>query len=92
MNIEQAVKSIKVLAHDGRLSILMLLMDREYSVTELEGCLNKCQATVSQQLARLRLEGIVENRRVGRATFYRLRCEKTRAVIEMLERQFEDAA
>ena len=38
------------------------------SVTEIENFLSYRQAAVSQQLARLRFEGLVEARRDGKAT------------------------
>ncbi len=68
---------LKALAHENRLVILCLLAERERSVTELEGLLALSQATVSQQLARLRHEGLVESRRDGRAVYYSIPDEKT---------------
>ena len=50
---------LKALAHEGRLMILCHLSSGEKSVTELEHLLQSRQAAVSQQLARLRMEGIV---------------------------------
>ena len=44
----------------------------ERSVTELETFLDSRQAAVSQQLARLRLEGIVKARREGQTIYYSL--------------------
>ena len=68
----QASDFLKALAHENRLVILCLLAERERSVTELEGLLELSQATVSQQLARLRHEGLVEARRDGRTVYYSL--------------------
>ena len=61
----EASDFLKVLSHEGRLKILCHLATRERSVTELEGLLGARQAAVSQQLARLRLEGFVSTRREG---------------------------
>lgn len=61
---------LKALSHEGRLMILCHLANGEKSVTELEGLLGQRQAAVSQQLARLRLEGLVTTRREGKAIFY----------------------
>lgn len=72
---------LKALAHENRLLILCLLAERERSVTELEELLALSQPTVSQQLARLRLDGIVEARRDGRTIYYSLADETTRAFI-----------
>ena len=79
---------LKALAHENRLVILCLLAERERSVTELEGLLALNQATVSQQLARLRHEGLVETRRDGRAIYYRLGDETTRRFIQAIYDKF----
>ena len=60
-----AAAFLKALAHEGRLMILCHLSSGEKSVTELERLLDSRQAAVSQQLARLRLEGLVAARREG---------------------------
>jgi DNA-binding transcriptional ArsR family regulator len=79
---------LKALAHENRLVILCLLSERERSVTELEGLLALSQATVSQQLARLRHEGLVETRREGRAIYYSLSDETTRRFIQAIYDKF----
>lgn len=63
---------LKAFSHEGRLMILCHLADGERSVTELERLLGQRQAAVSQQLARLRHEGLVSTRRDGKAIFYAL--------------------
>ena len=50
---------LKAISHEGRLMILCHLSTGEKSVTELETLLSARQAAVSQQLTRLRLEGLV---------------------------------
>lgn len=67
---EQAAAFLKALSHQGRLMILCHLASGEKSVTELERLLGSRQAAVSQQLARLRLEGLVAARRDGKAIYY----------------------
>lgn len=66
----QASAFLKALSHEGRLMILCYLTTGERSVTELETFLGSRQAAVSQQLARLRLEGLVQSRRDGKAIYY----------------------
>ena len=79
---------LKAVAHENRLVILCLLAERERSVTELEGFLELSQATVSQQLARLRHEGLVETRRDGRTVYYSLADETTRRFIQAIYDKF----
>lgn len=69
---ENASNFLKALSHEGRLMILCHLTSGEKSVTELETLLGSRQAAVSQQLARLRLEGLVSSRRDGKAIYYAL--------------------
>ena len=80
-NAKRASDFLKALAHESRLMILCILAEREKSVSELEDLLNLRQPTVSQQLARLRADGLVLTRRDGKAIYYRLASEEARVVI-----------
>lgn len=88
VSASQATEFLKALAHEGRLMILCHLAGGERSVTELEDLLSQRQAAVSQQLARLRLEGLVDSRRDGKAIYYRLADGRAREMIEVLHRMF----
>jgi DNA-binding transcriptional ArsR family regulator len=79
---------LKALAHENRLVILCLLSERDRSVTELEGLLALSQATVSQQLARLRHEGLVETRRDGRVIYYSIADDTTRKFLQAIYDKF----
>ncbi|NOX74564.1 MAG: helix-turn-helix transcriptional regulator [Alphaproteobacteria bacterium] len=85
-----AADFLKALAHEGRLLILCHLASGEKSVSDLEQLLHYRQAAVSQQLARLRLEGLVKYRREGKAIYYSLVDEKSRKVIELVYDLFCD--
>ena len=87
-NARNATNFLKALAHEGRLLLLCHLASGEKSVTELEELLSARQAAVSQQLARLRLEGLVEFRRDGKAIYYRLHDERARRMIELVYDMF----
>ena len=81
---KEATDFLKALAHEGRLIILCRLADRECSVAELEEMLSARQAAVSQQLARLRLEGLVSTRRDGKTIYYSLSDERVRKSIALV--------
>ena len=83
-----AAAFLKALAHEGRLMILCHLSQGEKSVTELEQLLCARQAAVSQQLARLRLEGMVSARRDGKTIYYSLSDPKSRRLIELVYDMF----
>lgn len=65
--------TLKALAHPVRLQILEVLdQEEEACVCHLETRLNQRQAYISQQLAKLREAGLVEDRRDGLNVFYSL--------------------
>jgi DNA-binding transcriptional ArsR family regulator len=80
-NAKRAATFLKALAHESRLMILCILAEGEKSVSELEQQLRLRQPTVSQQLARLRADGLVSTRRDGKVVHYSLASEEARTVI-----------
>lgn len=72
----EAAAFLKSLSHEGRLMILCHLSSGEKSVTALEDRLGARQAAVSQQLARLRADGLVNCRRDGKAMYYSIQDPK----------------
>ncbi|GAA3871842.1 metalloregulator ArsR/SmtB family transcription factor [Celeribacter arenosi] len=87
-NACDASQLLKALSHEGRLMILCHLVTGEKSVTELEELLSARQAAVSQQLARLRLEGLVTPRRDGKAIYYSLTDDRPRRILEVIYDMF----
>lgn len=85
---QAAADFLKALSHEGRLMILCHLVSGEKSVTELERLLDSRQAAVSQQLARLRLEGMVSARRDGKAIYYSIQDAKVRRTISLMYDMF----
>jgi DNA-binding transcriptional ArsR family regulator len=81
---------LKALSHEGRLMILCHLASGERSVSDLEQLLSSRQAAVSQQLARLRLEGLVSCRREGKTMFYSIQDPKVRRTIALVYDMFCD--
>ncbi len=80
----EASDFLKALSHEGRLMILCHLATGEKSVTDLEELLSARQAAVSQQLARLRIEGLIAPRRDGKAIYYRLTDERAIKIIDVV--------
>lgn len=79
---------LKAISHEGRLMILCHLVSGEKSVTELEDLLSARQAAVSQQLSRLRLEGLVVPRREGKTIYYRLADHRPKIMLETVYELF----
>lgn len=85
-NAEDAAKLLKILANPTRLLILCALIDREHSAGELEELVEISQSAVSQHLAKLREQGIVNTRRERQSIVYKLSDSNSTAIIETLHR------
>jgi ubiquinone/menaquinone biosynthesis C-methylase UbiE/biotin operon repressor len=66
------LKSLRLAADPNRLRILLLLEKEELSVAELQDVLSKGQSHISTHLAQMKHAGLVEDRREGKNSFYRL--------------------
>src|SRR4051812_16081080 len=66
------LKSLRLAADPNRLRILLLLEREELSVAELQEVLSKGQSQISTHLAQLKQAGLVDDRRMGKNSFYRL--------------------
>ncbi|MEO1138051.1 MAG: metalloregulator ArsR/SmtB family transcription factor [Pseudomonadota bacterium] len=87
-NACEASNFLKAISHEGRLMILCHLSTGEKSVTELEELLSSRQAAVSQQLSRLRMEGLVQPRREGKAIYYSLTDRRAIKILEVVYELF----
>jgi ArsR family transcriptional regulator len=95
MNIQEfeykagvAAQLLKALASRPRLMVLCHLADGEKSVGEIAGLTGLRMSAVSQNLAVLRAEGLVAQRRDGTTIHYRLADPTAKKVIEVLYRAF----
>lgn len=80
----QAAEFLKALANENRLLILCHLSEGELSVSDLEQMLGLRQPTLSQQLARLRADGLVDTRRDGKTVYYSLASEEVGQLLELM--------
>lgn len=87
-NAVDASAFLKAMAHDGRLMILCMLTEGERTVGEIEAAVPFRQAAVSQQLARLRLEGMVAAERDGKHLRYRLADKRVERLVSVLHELF----
>ena len=84
----QACSLMRVMSNPDRLMLLCQLAQGERRVGELEELLDIQQPTLSQQLAVLRDEALVETRREGKQIFYRITSEPVLAVLAVLYQQY----
>lgn len=85
---EKAADLMKSLSHPQRLLVMCALGGEERSVAELRDMLGIDQVPMSQQLMRLRADGLVEARREGTTVFYRITRPEVLTVVEALHRAF----
>lgn len=80
----QACDVLRILANEDRLLLLCQLSLGEKAVGELEATLGIHQPTLSQQLAVLRSDGLVNTRREGKRIFYSIADPNVLALLEVL--------
>lgn len=75
------VEVFRMLADPTRVQLLWALADREMSVNDLAGRVDKPAPSVSQHLAKLRMARLVRTRREGTQVFYRLENDHVRQLV-----------
>ena len=84
----EAESFLKAMASRHRLMILCELHQGELSVSALQEALGLGQSSLSQHLARLRADGLVETRRVSQTIFYRIDNPKVSRMMQALYESF----
>ena len=84
----RACALMRALSNPDRLLLLCQLAQGEHRVGELEQLLDIQQPTLSQQLAVLREEALVETRREGKQIYYRISSPAALAVLDVLYERF----
>lgn len=84
----EAADLLRSLSHPQRLLVLCALGGEERSVAELRELLGIEQVPMSQQLMRLRADGLVEARREGTTVYYRITRPEVLTVVEALHQAF----
>jgi len=80
-DVASILQSLRALGDPGRLRIALLLDREELSVAELQEILSTGQSRISTQLSQLKQAGLVEDRRQGKNSLYRL---KNRDLVDLL--------
>jgi len=83
-NATRASNLLKSMANESRLMILCQLAEGEKSVSELKGNIGLSQSALSQHLAILRRDQLVDTRREAQSIFYSLASESATAVMKTL--------
>ena len=83
-NIDLAVNLLKALSNERRLMILCAIYKGEKNVGELEQIVGLSQSALSQHLARLRRDKLVNTRREAQTIYYSMNDSATRTVLQCL--------
>ena len=81
---DKASALLKALANEKRLMIVCILCQGEKNVGELEEFIGLSQSALSQHLARLRRDGIVDTRREAQTIYYSIKDKSVPAVLQCL--------
>jgi len=82
----EAAQLLKLLGHEKRLLVLSFLAARgEMTVGELVGVAKLSQSALSQHLAKLRADGLVEFRRASQTLYYRVVDTRALRVLQLLK-------
>lgn len=82
----EAVQLLKMVANEKRLLILCFLAVRgEMTVGELVGVVKLSQSALSQHLAKLRADGLVDFRRTSQTLHYRVADQRTLRLLAVLK-------
>ncbi len=87
-NSGQAVVLLKAMANERRLQILCLLHNDELSVGELSNKLELSQSALSQHLAWLRRDGLVNTRKEAQTVYYTLSSAEVKSMIQLLHQLY----
>jgi ubiquinone/menaquinone biosynthesis C-methylase UbiE/DNA-binding MarR family transcriptional regulator len=91
MPMPSVLKSLRALSDPTRLRILSLLQKDELSVNELQEITRMGQSRISTHLGLLQDSGLVQSRREGKRTFYKLAGEAEGASADFLNLAFQGA-
>jgi len=81
---EEACVLMKTLSHPDRLMVLCQLKEGEKSVGEIATMVGIAQSPLSQHLSKMRLQGIVKNRREAQSIYYSLANPEVEKIIDLL--------
>ncbi len=84
--LQQAAEALRVLAHPHRLRMVELLLEKRHTVGELADELQLAPNAVSQHLSQMRLHGLLDVEREGRAAYYHVINRNAEHLIDCIRR------
>jgi DNA-binding transcriptional ArsR family regulator len=85
--LDRAASMLKAIAHPMRIAILSHLEDgKKLTVTQIHNLLNIEQSTTSHHLGILKDKGVLASQREGKNTFYFLKHDSLRNIVDCVSR------
>lgn len=78
------VELLRALADETRLKILQFLGENDMCQCDIVPAMDKSQSTISQHLQILTNSGVLEYRKEGQRSLYKLKDERIRKIIELV--------
>ncbi|NPA67334.1 MAG: helix-turn-helix transcriptional regulator [Chlorobi bacterium] len=86
-NLQTASRILKAMAHPLRIKILNLLSEKtKLTVTQIHTTLGIEQSTASHHLGILKDKGVLQSERKGKNTYYFLKDQNLKSIIECLSK------
>ena len=85
---EEVAQILKALSHPQRPLILGHLLAGEKTVGELEDVCDISQSQLSQFLSRMKLEGLIGNRKEGRYQYYFVADERLKHLMDTIQQEY----
>ena len=82
--MDEKVRLLKALADETRLNIILSILKKEKTVSEIVKEVKKAQPTISLHLKLLQLNGIIESRKEGKFAFYRIKNKEIIKIMQVL--------
>ena len=85
--LEDAASKFRAISHPMRIAIIQILEnEKELNVTQIHVRLEIDQAATSHHLNILKSKGVLDSRRIGKNTFYKLRPNIINSIKDCLDR------
>ena len=79
-SISSASKVLRSIGNERRLMIICYLLEKERHVSELESLIGISQSALSQHLARLRRDSLVQTRRDAQCVYYSIAKDRKKTI------------
>jgi len=88
--VNEISNKMKLLSHPTRLQILKLLCEKDLCVCILSDAIGRRQPNISQHLAKLKDNGIIESYQSGKFVYYKIKDRNIKEMIRIICRKWTE--